>query len=111
MQTLYLGEYLDYTLLCPNQLCHHGITVDDVPRHLATNPDSAMHSIFIPEDEISIPLEMKGVISCFQTRTPTPEEIENCKWLILISELDWIRIHLSLLYVKNKLTTIILQCL
>jgi hypothetical protein len=78
-QALYLGEYLDYTLLCPNQLRHYGITVDDVPRHLAPNPDIATHSIFIPEDQITIPLEMLGVISCFQTRTPTPEEIEQCK--------------------------------
>jgi hypothetical protein len=38
-QVLYLGEYLDYTLLCPNQLCHNGIIVDDIPCHLAPDPN------------------------------------------------------------------------
>lgn len=30
-QALYLGEYIDYSLLRPNQLRHHGVIVDDVP--------------------------------------------------------------------------------
>jgi hypothetical protein len=88
-QALYLGEYLDYTLLCPNQLRHNGVIVDDIPRHLAPDPEFATHSIFLPEDSTRIPLELNGVISGFPTRTPTLEEIENCKWLTLTSELEW----------------------
>ena len=81
-QALYLGEHLDYTLLCPNQLRHNGVIVDDVPRHLAPDPEVATH-------DARIPLELHGVISGFPTRTPTPDEIENCKWLILTSDLEW----------------------
>jgi len=81
-QALYLGEYLVYSLLCPNQLRHNGLIVDDVPRHLSPNPNNATHSIFVPEENITIPLEMRGVISLFYTRRPTQEEIENKKWLL-----------------------------
>jgi len=88
-QALYLGEYLDYSLLCPNQLRHNGLIVDDVPRHLSPNPSNASHSIFVPEENVTIPLEMRGVISLFYTRRPTQEEIENKKWLIFTSSLDW----------------------
>jgi hypothetical protein len=88
-QALYLGEYLDYSLLCPNQLRHNGLIVDDVPRHLSPNPSSATHSIFVPEENVTIPLEMRGVISLFYTRRPTQEEIENKKWLLFTSNLEW----------------------
>jgi hypothetical protein len=88
-QALYLGNYIDYTLLCPNQLRHHGVVVDDVPRHLSLDPSQATHSIFFPEENVRIPLEMRGVISLFHTRAPSADEIENCKWLCITSEQDW----------------------
>ena len=34
-QSLYLGDSVDCTLLCPNQLRSNGVIVDDVPMHLA----------------------------------------------------------------------------
>jgi len=36
-QCLYLGDKIENTLLCPNQLRNFGIEVDDVPMHLAPN--------------------------------------------------------------------------
>jgi hypothetical protein len=60
-----------------------------VPRHLSPDPQNATHSIFLPEDNIRIPLEMRGVVSLFHTRHPTPEEIETCKWLMFTSEQEW----------------------
>jgi hypothetical protein len=35
---IHLGNYLSYSLICPNQLHHNGLIVDDVPRHLARTP-------------------------------------------------------------------------
>jgi hypothetical protein len=32
---------------------------------------------------------MRGVVSLFHTRRPTPEEIETCKWLMFTSEQEW----------------------
>jgi transposase len=88
-QSLYLGNLLSYSLLCPNQLRHNGLIVDDVPRHLSPDPLNATHSIFLPEDNIRILLEMRGVVSLFHTRGPTSEEIETCKWLMFTSEQEW----------------------
>jgi hypothetical protein len=88
-QTLYQGGLLNYTLICPNQLRSNGIIVDDVPKHLSPDPSMATHSIHIPNDELRIPLDLKGVISYFITRAPTPQEVETCKWIMLTSETDW----------------------
>jgi hypothetical protein len=63
-QALYLAEHISYSLLCPKQMRHYGIIVDDIPRHLAPNPNVATHSIYIPNKDIRIPLEMCGIISC-----------------------------------------------
>ncbi len=88
-QALYLGALLDYTLLCPNQLRSNGIVVDDVPKHLSLTPHAATHSIYVPNAGLRIPLTMKGVISYFITRTPSPQELESCTWIMLTSESDW----------------------
>ncbi len=60
-----------------------------MPRHLSPRPDVATHSIFVPEENFRIPLEMRGVVSLFYTRLPTPEEIESCRWLMFTSEAEW----------------------
>jgi len=88
-QTLYLGGLLDYTLLCPNQLRSNGIIVDDVPKHLSPDPSMATHSVYAPNENVRIPLDLKGVISYFVTRAPTPQEVETCKWIALTSDTDW----------------------
>jgi hypothetical protein len=88
-QALYLGEYIDYSLLCPNQLRHHSVIIDDIPHHQSPTPNQATHSNFFPEENIRIPQETRGVISLFQTRKPSAEEIENCQWLMIASEKDW----------------------
>jgi hypothetical protein len=52
------------------------IIVDDVPKHLGHN---AAHSIYVPWHNICIPLQIKGIISCFTVPTPTDDEIETCQ--------------------------------
>jgi len=32
---------------------------------------------------------LKGVTSCFETRTPTDLEMETCKWIVLSDENQW----------------------
>ena len=84
-QSLYFGDKLENTLFCPNQMRSHGIEVDDVPRHLSIDGKSS-HSIYIPAEDVHLPLLLHGCISYLPTRYPTDYEWENCKWLILSSE-------------------------
>ena len=84
-QALYLGEHMEHSLLCPNQARSNGIIVNDVPKHLALTITDTTHSIVFPEDDVTLPLELQGVISKITIRLPTIEEIENCRWLTLTS--------------------------
>jgi hypothetical protein len=36
-----------------------------------------------------LPLSLKGVISYIDTRTPSQEELDTCKWITLTNEHDW----------------------
>ena len=85
-QTLYFGDDLPHVLLNPNQLCSHSIVVNDTPQHLS---DKSSHSIKIEEEKIEIPLLLKGVISYFNVRTPTVEEIENLSHVELTLSSEW----------------------
>jgi hypothetical protein len=88
-QVIHVGDDMPMTLLNPNQLRHHGIIVDDCPKHLAPHPSVATHSIFIPSHNLHIPLQLKGVISCIPMRYPSSMELETCQWIQLTAEEDW----------------------
>jgi len=47
------------------------------------------HSITALDVDLIIPLKMKGIISYFPVRTPSPDEIENCTNVILTSDSEW----------------------
>jgi hypothetical protein len=78
-QALYLGDKVSNTLLCPNQLRDYGIIVDDVPAHLSLKDRPSTHSIYIPDGNISIPSKFHGIISHFESCTPTKQEIDTFK--------------------------------
>ncbi len=88
-QSLYFGDSLSVTLLNPNQMQENGLEVDDVPKHLARDPTKATHSIYIPKQNIRLPLSICGVISCLPVRKPSVTEIENSRWVILTSNREW----------------------
>lgn len=79
---------LSTSLLNPNQLRANGIVVDDTPIHLSSDGQST-HSIFIPDIDLRIPLQLDGIISYIPTRLPTSDEINNCLHVILTSSVDW----------------------
>jgi hypothetical protein len=60
-QSLYFGDKLENTLICPNQMRSHGIEVDDVPRHLSIDGKSS-HSIYVPAEDVRLPLVLHGCI-------------------------------------------------
>jgi hypothetical protein len=88
-QCIYMGGKMPNSLLCPNQLRSHGIVVDECPQHLAPPDQPSSHSIYCRDDDIRIPLNLKGVTSGFISRTPTIQEIETCQWIHLNNEYDW----------------------
>jgi Reverse transcriptase (RNA-dependent DNA polymerase) len=71
-------------LLCPNQLRHIGIRVNDEPKHLLNSATDTHHAITVPpkadpdgHDGMIIPLSLRGVFSGFETRKPTISEYES----------------------------------
>jgi len=88
-QAIFFGDRMKNSLICPNQLRANGLIVEDCPKHLAPSDKPSSHSIQAPEDNITIPLSMKGVTSYFTTRTPTISEVETCQWVHLTNEYDW----------------------
>jgi uncharacterized protein YbaR (Trm112 family) len=88
-QALYLGDKIENTLLCPNQMRCYRIDVDDVPVYLAPINKPSTHATYTTKDDFNIPLSLNGVISYFQTRTPTHQELETCKWIILRDPNTW----------------------
>lgn len=83
-----MGESIEHSLICPNQARTNGVIIDDVPKHLSPG-GSSTHSIFFPEENVRLPLQLNGVISCFPTRYPSDQELNDCKWLIMANYLPW----------------------
>jgi hypothetical protein len=85
-EALYFGDRLDHTLICPNQLRSFGIVVDDTPKQFSPK---WTHSIEVPGDNLTIPLEMIGVVSYFSSHKPSEDELENCRRVTLSSDIPW----------------------
>jgi hypothetical protein len=88
-QAIYMGDKVQNTLLCPNQMRAFGLHVDDIPMHLAPSTKPSTHSIHCPDENFNIPLHLKGIFSYFPSRTPTREEVETCKHIHLTNEHVW----------------------
>jgi hypothetical protein len=87
-QALYLGDKLEHSLICPNQARQNGVVVDDVPRHLS-HDEKSTHSLYFPDENVRLPLMLRGVISYLPTRYPSNHELDNCRWLSVTGEDEW----------------------
>jgi hypothetical protein len=84
-QSLYFRAKLGAaSLLNPNQLRFNGVGVFDTPKQF--DKDS-LHAIVA--EGLTIPLDMLGVCSGFESRQPTDRELENCPRIDLTSDLEW----------------------
>jgi len=88
-ECLFLGDALQNTLMNPNQVRANGIVVDDIPKHLSPNPQHATHSIYVPKEDLRIPLQLRGVISCFSSRSPSDQELQTCQWIEMTNSEEW----------------------
>ena len=76
---------MPYSLLCPNQLRHNGLIVNDTPKAF---DHTSSHSIILP-GKLELPLKIRGVLSYLQTRRPTDEELKRCEHFELTSPESW----------------------
>ena len=83
-QGLWFGPKLIHSLINPNQLRSFGILLCDDP--FDPYRDLSIHD---PISEFTIPLTMHGTICAFQSRTPRPDELQNCPHIVLTSEAPW----------------------
>ena len=74
------------SFLCPNQLRSNGITVNDVPAFLPSKDVKNPHSIHVLEEDVTIQLKVKGVISEFDTRIPKKSKLDTCKHIVLTND-------------------------
>jgi hypothetical protein len=74
--------HLPYNLLSPMQMRLNDVVVNETPKFQCANPTNLSHTITFKaedlNDELVIPLDLRGVVSCFTIRKPTQEEFESC---------------------------------
>ncbi|EEC42677.1 predicted protein [Phaeodactylum tricornutum CCAP 1055/1] len=85
-QALFFGDRLKNTLLTPNQMRDFGIEVDNAPRQYVAN---SKHSLYVPDSQLRIPLQLRGIFSFLESRKPTQQELDECEHIILTSDVPW----------------------
>jgi hypothetical protein len=69
-------------LLNPMQMRLNDVAVNETPKFHCVNPTNISHTITVKgedlNDELIIPLDLRGVVSCFTTIKPTQEEFDTC---------------------------------
>ena len=91
-EILYFGNKLAHSLICPNQIracAFH--RVDEAPRQWdpASSHGIALLSDNEDNDELFISLEIKGVISYFNSRKPTEEELRTWTRIVSTADTPW----------------------
>ena len=88
-EALYLGEQVPCSLLNPNQLRAHGITVHDTPVQFDPNSSHSVHAFTEQGDPIDIPLTMNGVMSGFRSTLPTHDDVRTLPRVVLTADMPW----------------------
>jgi hypothetical protein len=74
--------HLPHNLLNPMQMRLHDVVVNQTPKFQCANPTNLYHTITVKgenmNDELVIPLDLRGVVSCFTMRKPMQEECDTC---------------------------------
>ena len=83
-QGLYFGERMPHSLINPNQIRANSILLCDDP----TDPNRKL-GIEDPETGKHISFEMHGPYCSLKTRTPSAEELESSRHIVLKCEAEW----------------------
>jgi hypothetical protein len=72
------------------QMRLNDVVMNEMPKFQCSNPIVLSHTITVKgenmNDNLAIPLDLRGVVSCFTTRKPTQEEFDTCDWYELTYE-------------------------
>ena len=63
--------------------------MNDAPRSLPGKNVENPHSIYISEEDITIPMKVKGAMSGFDTRIPTHHKLNTCAHAVLNNGPRW----------------------
>jgi hypothetical protein len=74
--------HLPHNLLNPMQMRLNDVVVNETPKFQCANPKNLSHTITVKRDNINdelvIPLYLRGVVSYFTTRKPAQEKSDTC---------------------------------
>ena len=73
---LYVPEMIP-CLLHPIMMRLVGVSVDECPKFLSSHPTEVNHLIYFEKEDIRIPLQLSGIISCLPCRYPGEREMEE----------------------------------
>lgn len=84
-QCLWMGDQLDHSLINPNQVRSHGLSLCDDPY----DPHRPL-GVVLPDSGELLPFQIAGNIVLMKTRTPTSDELENCtNYIVMTSDAPW----------------------
>ena len=81
---LYVSEMNNY-LIPPFIMREAGINVNDTPKIRVEDPGLLDHSIEFPETNFRIPLSLHGIFSYFPSTKPTPQMLEDCEEVYILT--------------------------
>jgi hypothetical protein len=89
-QAIHIPHY-DHHLLCPMQCGVNDVTVNNLPKFLATDPTDQMHALTLTDPNnllqpVILPLTLRGVTSVLNVRSTTIDEFNSH---------DHLRLHLT----------------
>jgi hypothetical protein len=74
--------HFPHKLLNPMQMRLNDVVVNETPKFQSASPTNLSHTITVKgdnmNDELVVPLDLRGMVSCFTTRKPTQEEFDTC---------------------------------
>jgi hypothetical protein len=74
--------HFPHNLPSPTQMRLNDVVVNKTPKFQCANPTNISHTITVKgenmNDELIIPLDVRGAVSCFTTRKTTQEEFDTC---------------------------------
>ena len=85
---LNFSDSMNDSILVPMQARQNGIVIDDVPKDLCYHGVSTQ-SVFVPEKNISIPIEFNGPIPYIKVRYPTDRDLDEYEWVQITSSAEW----------------------
>ena len=85
--SIYLGDGMEDSLLCPNQCRENGIEIDTRPKQYCSAQTA--QTMYVPELDKSFPISHHGPLPYLQVRYPTSEEMLQCDIVDLTLDSDW----------------------